>query len=282
MPLTMQQISDLMKTGYQGQILPDSGLQAGDIDRIRRMAFEQRGFDTGAGGDDIDALIEAALAAGGLGGAGGGGYGGGAGAIPWGSTEGAARLAQQFALEQMMKEQAYRTEQERLGRTFEAGEAEKQREFTRQQALEELKAERQRIFTEMMGKDPVRAALFAMGVGGEILPGGERFVNLPPLAGAAEYGRKAATGLSSLLGRQVGVGEQGVTGLPEVYKAAGAYSAGQRPGGAGRVGDIEAARTMLLSGFGVGAKPGAGRPGLSPEEALRKIQSVTPTGTIGR
>ena len=238
-----------------------------------------------AGGDDIDALIEAALAAGGLGGAGGGGYGGGAGAgaIPWGSTEGAARLAQQFALEQMMKEQAYRTEQERVGRQFEAGEAEKQREFQRLQELEELKAERQRIFAEMMGTDPVRAALFAMGVGGEILPGGERFASLPPLPGAKTYGKQAASALSELTGRQIGVGEQGVTGLPGVHKMATAFSAGRLPGGKGLSREeLDAARTMLLSGIGVGAKRGAGLPGLSPEAAMQGIKSVTPTGVFGQ
>lgn len=231
---------------------------------------------------DLQELVDRALA--GLFGGDGGGFDGGVGGYAppaWTSTEAAARLAQQFELEQLAKEQAYAVEAARVQREWETAEAARQREFERAQALEELKAERQRIFTEMLGKDPVRAALFAMGVGGEILPGGERFAALPPLKGAEEYGRRAATGLSELLGRTIGVGEAGVTGLPEVYKAAGAYSAGYRPTGR-PVGDIEAARTMLLSGFGVGAVPGKGRPGISPEEALRRIQSVTPTGVFGQ
>lgn len=295
MATLFERMSEALKGGYQGQLLPDLTYQDVDeyISGTGRYNFLQ-GQRGAPGQDDLDALIAAALGGGtggGFGGGGGGfgGGGGGAGAIPWGSTQGAAELAQQFALEQLAREAGYETEsslaqrvweaqQSELGRTFEAGEAEKGREFQRLRDLEELKAERQRIFAEMRGKDPVRAALFAMGVGGEILPGGERFANLPPLAGAAEYGRRAATGLSALTGRQIGVGEQGVTGLPEIYKAAGAYSAGQRPRGAGSVGDLESARTLLLSGFGVGAKAGAGRPGISPEEARRKIGSVTPQG----
>src|SRR4030042_770906 len=100
------------------------------------------------GGQSVEDLL--ALAAGSSGGGyggdgGGGGYGGDGGYAPdpWGSTEAAARLAQQFALEQLAKEQAFQT-----------AEAERQRKWEEAQKLEELKAERQRIFSEMLGTDP--------------------------------------------------------------------------------------------------------------------------------
>ncbi len=159
---------------------------------------------------------------------------------------------------------------------FDAAEADKARQFEREQEIERLKAERERIFVDMLGTDPVRAVLFALGVGGEILPGGDRFADLAPLPGAQAQATATEQALSQLVGGGVKVGQAGVTGLGTAAKAAAAF--GGQAGGAG--GNVADQQKLLLSGFGVGAKRGKGRPGQSREETLRQIASVTPTGIL--
>ena len=159
---------------------------------------------------------------------------------------------------------------------FAAAEADKARQFEREQEIERLKAERERIFVDMLGTDPVRAVLFALGVGGEILPGGDRFADLAPLPGAQAQATATEQALSQLVGGGVKVGQEGVTGLGTAAKAAAAF--GGQAGGAG--GNVADQQKLLLSGFGVGAKRGKGRPGQSREETLRQIASVTPTGIL--
>lgn len=224
---------------------------------------------TGGGGQGLQALIDEALREAGVGGGGGGSFGGSQGGM-----ELEARLAREAAAEDFARQMQFNT----LQQQFQAAQEEKQREFQRQQALEQLKAERQRIYTDMLGTDPVRAVLFAMGIGGEILPGGEQFAGLPPIQGAEQQAAKTQTALQGILGGPIGLGQAGVTGLPDVEKAAAAYSAGQ--GAQGSISDLGSARTLLTSGFGVGATPGQGRPGLSREEALRRISAVTPQGAF--
>ncbi|KKN27591.1 hypothetical protein LCGC14_0863090 [marine sediment metagenome] len=174
-------------------------------------------------------------------------------------------------------EQKFTGEQSLLGREFEAAESEKGREFTRAQELAKRKDERLRIFSEMRGTDPVRAVLFAMGIGGEGGVGG-RFEDLPPIEGARTLGTQTEAGLEALLGGKIRIGQGGVTGLQSPVKAAAAFSAGQ--GVRGGVGALKDARTLLTSAFGVGAEKGKGRPGMSRDEILRQIKSVTPAGVI--
>ena len=171
---------------------------------------------------------------------------------------------------------AFAAEQAQLDRDFALAEAEKARKFERDQEIDRLKAERERIFTDMLGTDPVRAVLFALGVGGEILPGGDRFADLEKLPGARAQADNTEEALGELLGRKVGVGGEGVTGLGTASQAAAAF--GGQAGGAG--GNVADQQKLLLSGFGVGAKRGKGRPGQSREETLRQIQSVTPQGVL--
>jgi hypothetical protein len=193
---------------------------------------------------------------------GGDGAGGGGSFL---SGQASQEAANAFALQQLQLEQ-----------DFAAAEAEKARQFERQQELERLKAERERIFTDMLGTDPVRAVLFALGVGGEILPGGDRFADLAPLKGARAQADATQQALSQLVSGSVRVGQEGVTGLGTAAKAAAAF--GGQAGGTG--GNIADQQKLLLSGFGVGAKRGKGRPGQSREETLRQIASVTPTGVL--
>mgnify|MGYP001589902446 FL=1 len=221
-----------------------------------------------SGEQDLDALIAEAMRKAGVDG-GGGSFGG-----TQVGMEREAALARQAAAEDFARQ----LQLTQMQQQFEQAQQEKQREFQRQQALEQLKAERQRIYTDMLGTDPVRAVLFAMGIGGEILPGGEQFAGLPPIQGAEQQAAKTQTALQGILGGPIGLGQAGVTGLPDVEKAAAAYSAGQ--GAQGSISDLGSARTLLTSGFGVGATPGQGRPGLSREEALRRISAVTPQGAF--
>ncbi len=213
----------------------------------------------GGGVDPLDSLDFSGIDLFGTGGGGGGGGG------SFGSSQAGAELSQRFALEQLLKEQE-----------FASTESDKARIFEREQETERLKAERERIFTDMLGTDPVRAVLFALGVGGEILPGGERFANLQPLQGAQQQATNTAQALSQLVGRGVGVGQEGVTNLGSAAQSAAAFG-GQAGGTGGNVADQQ---KLLLSGFGVGAKRGKGRPGQSREETLRQIASVTPTGVL--
>ncbi len=222
------------------------------------LALNQLGIG-GPGEDSLDDLDLGGIDL--FGDGGGGGDGGGS----FGGSRAGAELAQQQALALLAQEQQF-TERE----------AEKARQFERAQELERLKADRERIFTDMLGTDPVRAVLFALGVGGEVLPGGERFANLDPLKGARTQADLTQQALGSLVGRDVRVGQEGVTGLGTAGQAAAAF--GGQAGGAG--GNIADQQKLLLSGFGVGAKRGKGRPGQSREETLRQIASVTPSGVL--
>ena len=150
---------------------------AGDVRPADRSDLLTR-LTPGAGGGGgtglptIDELLGLGLDDGGGGGYGGGYSGGGAGgaggALDTGMTE-AARLAseQQFTMDQATRDAMAIQAQKDREMIAAAQEAEKQRVFERQQALETLRAERQKMFVDMLGKDPVRAVLFAMGIGDE-------------------------------------------------------------------------------------------------------------------
>ncbi len=105
-----------------------------------------------------------------------------------------------FAAGENQKGRNFDALQADLQRKFDALESEKGRIFEKEMRQEELGFERQRVFSETMGRDPVRAALYALGVGGEILPGGEIFGGLPPMKGATTYAGNIEQALSQLLG----------------------------------------------------------------------------------
>ena len=140
---------------------------------------------------------------------------------------------------------AFAAQQAQLDRDFALAEADKARGFEREQELERLKAERERIFTDMLGTDPVRAVLFALGIGGEILPGGDRFADLAPLSGARAQADATQQALSKLQGSQVNIGQEGVTGLESAAQLAAAF--GGQAGGTG--GNVLDQKKLLLSGL---------------------------------
>jgi len=169
---------------------------------------------------------------------------------------------------------------------FQKVEAQKDRDFQKELRKEDLKAERQKIFVDLLGKDPIRALIFASGQSGQILPGGERFEDLPALKGTEQATVKAEGALDQLLSGEIipptstnitpraptgdiDIGEFGVTGLPPAIKAARAF---QETGGAGK--------TVLSSAFGVGDIREGQQPGITPDDFLELIQSVTPKGVL--
>ncbi len=230
--------------------------------RLRRPSDDGNG---GADGDDLSACLNGDQAACQriLGGGDGGGGDGGDGSFL--SSQAGQAAANAFLASEAQKD-----------RDFQLEEADKARKFEEKRELDRLKAERQRIFTDMLGTDPVRAVLFALGVGGEILPEGDQFASLGAQPGARKQADNTEEALGKLLGRDVGIGEEGVTGLGRAGQSAAAFQG--QAGGTG--GLIEDQQKLLLSGFGVGAKRGKGRPGQSREETLRQIAQATPQGVL--
>lgn len=212
-----------------------------------------------------------------------------------GSGGGGLSLSDQLALlreearlgaqESLLSRQASIAEAQRE-RTAAAEAAEKQRLFQKQQEaarLEEdrrqkmasLKAQRQQTFVDLLGRDPVRAVLFAMGIG----PEADKFNTqaqslggtISPLAGAEKSETRTESALSKLLGggRSVDIGKAGVTGLGTARRAARSFQEADVTG-----------KGLLTSAFGVGSTAEGQQPGISAEALLEQIEEVTPTGAL--
>ena len=193
---------------------------------------------------------------------------GGGGSDPWGSSEAGVRFQEEQAMARLQAQLAAEA----------------------QAKMDELKAKRQQIFNEMLGTDPVRAVLFAMGLSGAV-PGStkEETANLPPLEGIQAYQRNTENALTNVLGKVEGgpkgpvtLTGEGVTGLPSALKAQNVFTTG-----AGTVGGPSTdVQKLLTSAFGVGhtqnAQAGATgtQTGLTAEEFVRQIQDVTPRGVL--
>ena len=245
-----------------GQLPPARGSFEGSGLIARLLAGSgEMGTDSELGSLTLDDLLAMGLDGGGGGGGGGGGS--------FGSSQAGIASSQQFDADQAQ-----------LMRDFEASQADKQREFESQNALEELKARRLQIFSEMRNAgDMVGAVLFAMGIGDEDGGVGGPFADLPPMAGAQAEGKRVESGLEALMGGKINIGKGGVEGLKPAIKSATAFSAGQAPGGKS-VGNLGDSRTLMESAYKVGTKKGGAGPGMSREEMLRKIASVTPQGAF--
>ncbi len=182
------------------------------------------------------------------------------------AAEAAADFERQKQL--LIMQQQFQAEQDRI-----------QREAAEKARVESLKQERLQIFTDLMGKDPVRAVLFAMGIGGETtqLPT-EKFAELAPLQGATEKKaetEQALTGLfkspTSGVTQEAGpvtLSGEGVGGLVTAEQSAKLLAQGD-----------ENTKKLLASAYGVGG-PTTGRAGISAEELVRRAQSVTPKGVL--
>lgn len=187
-------------------------------------------------------------------------------------------LEQAGAMSRLLKEQEFQGSQNAIDRELkksmqlsqfahEITILEKQQEFTREMNKEDRMAERQRLYVDMLGRDPVRATLLALGYSGPLLPEGEVYQDLPPMSGAETQATNVETALEALFNvEELELGRQGVTGLEPAQKVAATYQ--QAP---------KSAQTLIQSAYGVGGPQTAG---VSPEEFKELIMSVTPTGLI--
>lgn len=150
-------------------------------------------------------------------------------------------------------------------------------EARRQEQIRELRQARQAAFVELLGRDPARATLFALGLGPEAdvfnVNARALGVTLEPLKGAEKLRQRTERALTGLQeGRRVRLGERGALGLRSPEKLARAVQF--QPGG-------ESGTQLLLSALGIGSLRPGEQPGLTAEEVLRRAQEVTPTGVLG-
>ncbi|KKN05178.1 hypothetical protein LCGC14_1089870, partial [marine sediment metagenome] len=131
------------------------------LTRLSPGAGQQQGSGTSA--EDIAAAL---LAAGG----GGGGFGGRPTADELALIQEQARLGS----EEAARARAAAAQQAELDRAFEAAQEAKRIEDIRLGRVQTLRGERQGTFVNMLGRDPVRAALFALGLG----PSADRFTTM--------------------------------------------------------------------------------------------------------
>lgn len=203
------------------------------------------------------------------------------GASGWGGSQAAAEYDAAQAAQQAAADHARELEILKMQQEFEAQQEAARLEAQRQAQLAELKQQRQAQFVDLMGRDPVRAVLFALGMGPEAdqfnVAAKQLGMTLDPMEGAQQKEQEHETALKGLLGSgkygttagaQADIGAGGVSGLGTAEQAATAF----QQGGAD-------AQKLLTSAFGVGGnKPGEG--GLSPESLMEKVNAVTPKGVL--
>jgi len=201
------------------------------------------------------------------------GRGGGGFASPaFAQTEAGLRLGGQLDINTI---RARAAEEERIGVRLEQLRQkgaltlqERQEAFQLEQQRKQLEQERLVTIAQTKGQDPVRAVLLSLGIGGELVPGGERFKGLGAVQGAEAFRGRTVEALQGLTGRGgISIGEQGVSGLGSIEQQARTFQQGT---GAGR--------TLLTSAFGVGDEATGG--GLATEDILRRIQEVTLQGVL--
>jgi hypothetical protein len=190
------------------------------------------------------------------------------------NAEELARIQQRDALIRQQQEQEFQTNA--LNRRFaEEGRIRaEERERTRQANISQLRAERQGAFSQLMKSgDQVRAVIFALGFG----PENDAFdararslgTTIQELKGARQLEATTELALGRVLGREVDIGREGVTGLGTAIGAARSFV----QGGA----DIQ---TLLTSAFGVGSLREGEQPGISAARLGELIQEVTPSGVL--
>jgi hypothetical protein len=175
------------------------------------------------------------------------------------------------------KQRQWQAEQDRLQRAWEAEQERRRLEQQRRLQVRELEQARQKTYVDMLGKDPARAILFALGLG----PEAKQFnvkakglkTTLKPLAGARAAERQTEGALSGLLSlgtsaaqpTKIDIGETGIGGLPPAIKSALAM---QQEGAD--------ARKLLGSAYGVGSTAPGEQAGISQERLMELVQEVTP------
>jgi hypothetical protein len=214
-------------------------------------------------------MQELLVLGGGLGEDGGGGAGAGRTQADY---EAQTRLESQLAQQAAERQYQQQIEIERQRREFEAEQARLRAEEERKRQVEQILAQRQESYLSQAAVDPVKAILLGRGFGQEAGQfnarlGGLSAGVLPELAGVRERETDVEGALARILGYGVDINEQGVSGLGSAEQSARQFQMGDESG-----------QTLLRSAFGVGGQGFGG--GLSADEYLRRIQEVTPTGSL--
>jgi len=125
------------------------------LERTGRGTLTAIGFG-GGGGPTAEEIAAAYLS--------GGGGGGGRS-----QADEIALIREQSRLgsEESARERAAAEQQAELNRAFERAQEQKRQDEERRQQAASIQSERQRVYTDLLGRDPVRAILFAMGIGPE-------------------------------------------------------------------------------------------------------------------
>ena len=202
-------------------------------------------------------------------GGGGGGYTG----VSQAQEIAVARENARLQAEADAAQRSFQAQQDAIQRQFLQDQEAQQRAQELKVQTANLQAQRQQTYVELLGRDPARAILFALGYGPEhdvFTTEAQRLgITLQPLAGAAQGEQTTEGALSKLLGGKVDIGQYGVQGLGAAPGAARQFM----QGGA----DVQ---RLLTSAFGVGSTAPGEQPGISPDRLLELLQSVTPTGNL--
>jgi hypothetical protein len=192
----------------------------------------------------------------------------------WGSSRAASEYEAQIRAQESQKEYERQLEIMRQQQAFEIEQQRLKAEAEKKARLEALQQERLQVFTSLMGNDPVRAVLYALGVGGETtgLPT-QRFAELAPMQGAQQKKtetEKALTDTYSKYGTKtqgnIKLSGEGVSGLSSPEQMSRAVMQGD-----------ENVLKLLSSAYGVGNKQTSG---ISGQELQRRAQEVTPMGIL--
>ena len=205
-----------------------------------------------------------------LAGLGDGGEGGGLSAA---DRQAEIRLESRLGAEESARRRTFERQEALRERAARAEEMRQQLEERRQSDIRGLRGERQSRFVDLIGRDQARAVLFALGLG----PQADIFTarasqlesTLPALKGARTLELETEAALAQLLGKDIDIGAQGVSGIGPAQGAATAFQRGGL-----------SAQQLLASAFGVGDLGTGRQPGIGADELLRIVQSVTPVGNL--
>jgi hypothetical protein len=199
--------------------------------------------------------------------------GGGGGGIPFGSTQAGIQEEARLVTEENARQRAFQAEQDRLQREFAEQQEAQRREAERQAKFADLQTQRQAMYVDLIGRDPARAVLFALGYGPEhdtfSTQAQQLGLTLTPLAGSAETQKTTQEALSKLIGRPISIGQFGVSGLGSAEQAARAFVQG-----------APESQRLLGSAFQLGSTAPGAQSGISPETLMERALAVTPTGEL--
>ena len=203
----------------------------------------------------------------------GGFGGGGGGGLSAAERQAEIRLESRLGAEESARRRTFERQEALRERAARAEEIRQQLEERRQSDIRGLRGERQSRFVDLIGRDQARAVLFALGLG----PQADIFTTraaqlestLPALEGARTLELETEAALAQLLGKDIDIGAQGVSGLGAAQGAATAFQRGGL-----------SAQQLLASAFGVGDLGTGRQPGIGADELRRIVESVTPRGTL--